>query len=215
MRPFAALLFADRASVAIERDDWAAAGTFAEQALTICAVASSTATGRAPSHMDWLLGSLRHGVIRSRDDNSSTGRSTPAAAHLPAPRGLRPGVGGDGARLRRAGRSGGARAVLRQATTSSSSAPPSGTCPSRPTSFAPGSRPSEPKDVGASSLTSAELRLVPLLQTHLSFREIGERLYISRHTVKTQALSIYRRLGVSSRSAAIDRLHELGLFEHA
>ena len=35
MRPFVALLLADRGSVAIERDDWAAAGTFADQALTI------------------------------------------------------------------------------------------------------------------------------------------------------------------------------------
>ena len=68
--------------------------------------------------------------------------------------------------------------------------------------------------MGASSLTTAELRLLPLLPTHLSFREIGERLYVSRSTVKTQAISIYRKLGVSSRSEAIDRMHELGVFEH-
>ena len=67
---------------------------------------------------------------------------------------------------------------------------------------------------GASSLTTAELRLLPMLSTHLSFPQIGERLYISRHTVKTQATSIYRKLGVSSRIEAIDRMHELGLFEH-
>ena len=68
---------------------------------------------------------------------------------------------------------------------------------------------------GASSLTTAELRLLPLLQTHLTFREIGERLYVSRHTVKTQAISVYRKLGVSSRSEAITRMHELGLLPHA
>jgi LuxR family maltose regulon positive regulatory protein len=65
--------------------------------------------------------------------------------------------------------------------------------------------------IGASSLTAAELRLVPLLSTHLSFREIGERLHVSRHTVKTQAISVYRKLGVSSRSEAIDRVVEIGL----
>ena len=65
--------------------------------------------------------------------------------------------------------------------------------------------------VGASSLTAAELRLLPLLSTHLSLAEIGERLYVSRNTVKTQAVSIYRKLGVSSRSAAIARMNELGL----
>ena len=64
---------------------------------------------------------------------------------------------------------------------------------------------------GASSLTAAELRLLPLLPTHLSFREIGERLYLSTNTVKTQAYSVYRKLGVSSRSEAVTRTRQLGL----
>ncbi|HZM39662.1 MAG TPA: LuxR C-terminal-related transcriptional regulator, partial [Acidimicrobiales bacterium] len=64
---------------------------------------------------------------------------------------------------------------------------------------------------GASSLTTAELRLLPLLPTHLTYPEIGRRLYISRHTVKTQAMSVYRKLGVSSRSDAIVAMRELGL----
>jgi LuxR family maltose regulon positive regulatory protein len=64
---------------------------------------------------------------------------------------------------------------------------------------------------GVSSLTPAELRLLPLLATHLSFAEIGERLYVSRHTVKTQAVSIYRKLGASSRSQAVQRAQQLGL----
>ena len=65
--------------------------------------------------------------------------------------------------------------------------------------------------VGASSLTAAELRLLPLLSTHLSFREMGERLYVSTNTIKTQAYSVYRKLGVSSRSEAVTRTQELGL----
>jgi LuxR family maltose regulon positive regulatory protein len=63
------------------------------------------------------------------------------------------------------------------------------------------------------SLTAAELRLLPLLTTHLSFREIGERLFVSRNTVKTQAISIYRKLGASSRAEAVDRATELGLID--
>ncbi len=63
----------------------------------------------------------------------------------------------------------------------------------------------------ASTLTDAELRLLPLLTTHLSFREIGERLFVSRNTVKTQAVSMYRKLGVSSRGEALERAAELGL----
>ncbi len=65
----------------------------------------------------------------------------------------------------------------------------------------------------ASTLTAAELRLLPLLTTHLSFREIAERLFVSRNTVKTQAISVYRKLDASSRSEAIERAVELGLVD--
>ena len=64
---------------------------------------------------------------------------------------------------------------------------------------------------GASTLTAAELRLLPYLATHLSFREIGERLYISPHTVKSHAMAVYRKLNVTSRNAAVERTRELGL----
>ena len=63
--------------------------------------------------------------------------------------------------------------------------------------------------VGVSALTTAELRLLPLLPTHLSFREIAERLFVSRHTVKSQVQSVYRKLGVSSRGAAVELMAEL------
>ena len=65
----------------------------------------------------------------------------------------------------------------------------------------------------ASTLTAAELRLLPLLTTHLSFREIAERLFVSRNTVKSQAISVYRKLDASSRSEAIERAVELGLVD--
>jgi LuxR family maltose regulon positive regulatory protein len=64
---------------------------------------------------------------------------------------------------------------------------------------------------GASALTAAELRLLPLLSTHLSFPEIGEELFLSRHTIKSQANAIYRKLGASSRTQAVSRSRELGL----
>jgi LuxR family maltose regulon positive regulatory protein len=65
----------------------------------------------------------------------------------------------------------------------------------------------------AMSLTGAEMRLLPYLATHLMFPEIASRLFISRNTVKTEAVSIYRKLGVSSRSGAIERAVEVGLLE--
>ena len=65
----------------------------------------------------------------------------------------------------------------------------------------------------AMSLTGAELRLLPYLATHLTFPEIASRLFISRNTVKTEAVSIYRKLGVASRSEAVERAVEVGLLE--
>jgi LuxR family maltose regulon positive regulatory protein len=65
----------------------------------------------------------------------------------------------------------------------------------------------------ASSLTAAELRLLPLLSTHLTFTRIGRELFLSPNTVKTQAVAIYRKLGASTRSEAVARSRELGLLE--
>jgi LuxR family maltose regulon positive regulatory protein len=66
---------------------------------------------------------------------------------------------------------------------------------------------------GSSTLTSAELRLLPLLPTYLSFQEIADRMRISRNTVKTHAMSIYGKLWASSRGEAVERAVELGLLE--
>ncbi len=70
-----------------------------------------------------------------------------------------------------------------------------------------------PSAPGVSSLTGAELRLLPLLATHLSFPEIAGKLFVSRHTVKSETMSLYRKLGVSSRSQAVAQACELGLLE--
>jgi LuxR family maltose regulon positive regulatory protein len=64
--------------------------------------------------------------------------------------------------------------------------------------------------IGTSSLTTAELRLLPLLHTHLSLPEIAGQLYVSPHTVRSQVKSVYRKLGVSSRSEAVELLERLG-----
>ena len=64
---------------------------------------------------------------------------------------------------------------------------------------------------GESALTAAELRLLPLLSTHLSFPEIAAELVLSRNTIKSEANSIYRKLGASTRSQAVAQARELGL----
>jgi LuxR family transcriptional regulator, maltose regulon positive regulatory protein len=65
----------------------------------------------------------------------------------------------------------------------------------------------------ASALTAAELRLLPMLSTHLSFPEIAREMFLSRHTIKSEAISIYRKLGTSSRSQAVALARNLGLLD--
>jgi LuxR family transcriptional regulator, maltose regulon positive regulatory protein len=67
--------------------------------------------------------------------------------------------------------------------------------------------------VGPSSLTTAELRVLVLLPTHLSFREIGRHLHVSANTVKTHAHAVYRKLDVCSRSEAVVRARETALLD--
>ena len=67
---------------------------------------------------------------------------------------------------------------------------------------------------GSSALTTAELRLLPLLATHMPAREIAAEMFLSPHTIRTHMKSIYRRLGVDSRMQAVTRARELGLIEH-
>jgi LuxR family maltose regulon positive regulatory protein len=64
---------------------------------------------------------------------------------------------------------------------------------------------------GPSPLTSAELRLLPYMQTHLTLGAIAERLYVSRNTVSSQVTSIYRKLGVCSRREAVVQATTIGL----
>ena len=67
--------------------------------------------------------------------------------------------------------------------------------------------------VGPSALTAAELRLLPLLPTHLPVSEIAAELYLSPHTIKSRMKSIYRKLDATTRSQVVTRARELGLLE--
>lgn len=73
--------------------------------------------------------------------------------------------------------------------------------------------PTRPQSFGPASLTTAELRVMQLLPTHLTVAEIADRLFVSRNTVKSQAISIYRKLGTSSRSGAVKAAAASGLLD--
>ncbi len=62
-----------------------------------------------------------------------------------------------------------------------------------------------PSASGESALTCAELRLLPMLATHLTFPQIAATMSLSPNTIKSQAYSLYRKLGASSRAEAVAR----------
>jgi LuxR family maltose regulon positive regulatory protein len=61
------------------------------------------------------------------------------------------------------------------------------------------------------ALTKAELRTLQYLPSHLSFRQIAERIHVSPNTVKTQAQAVYRKLDASSRAEAVETARGAGL----
>jgi LuxR family maltose regulon positive regulatory protein len=210
--PGAATATAARALVAIWRQDWDAADRLAQQALEIL----------QDGHLDdYIMSPLVHAVA----GRTALHRGDVAGAqeHLAGAARLRPlltsGVPHVAVQalleLARAyltlGDAVGARTVLRQARDILQLRPDLGILPSQAEELQERLTAVRGGTVGPSSLTSAELRLLPLLSTHLGYREIGERLRLSRHMVKSQAMSIYRKLGVSSRAEAMVRLQELGL----
>jgi LuxR family maltose regulon positive regulatory protein len=71
-----------------------------------------------------------------------------------------------------------------------------------------------PLSLAAAPLTDAERNVLQYLPTHLTYPQIAEALCLSRHTVKSHAVAIYRKLGVSSRAAAVQTARELGHLPH-
>ncbi|HEX6035660.1 MAG TPA: LuxR C-terminal-related transcriptional regulator, partial [Anaerolineales bacterium] len=60
-------------------------------------------------------------------------------------------------------------------------------------------------------LSQRELDVLRLFKTELSGPEIAHELVIGLSTVRTHTKSIYSKLGVNSRRAAVRRAEELGL----
>jgi LuxR family transcriptional regulator, maltose regulon positive regulatory protein len=210
--PLAAVVLAERGIIAAGRDDWAAATALADRALELIGDGEFDGYWTSALVYAWAARAALH-------------RGNPDAArqHLTRAAGLRPlltdalPVVSVQALLELAhgyialGDPGGAHAVLRQADGIFQQRPSLGVLPAQANEVRERLATMRRTGLGASSLTTAELRLLPLLATHLTFPEIAERLYLSPNTVKSQAISIYRKLGVSSRSDAVRRVQQLGL----
>jgi LuxR family transcriptional regulator, maltose regulon positive regulatory protein len=210
--PAAAIALVERSVVAMQREDWKQAATLAEHASGV------VRDGRLDNY---VASALVHAVVARtalhRGDVAGAQAQLGRAARLrPLLTYAQPYFAVQ--TLLELGRAylalddaAGARVVLRQARDVLRRRPGLGVLPSQAEELGGKLDAIRGGTVGVSSLTTAELRLLPLLSTHLSFREIGARLYVSQHTVKTQAISIYRKLGVSSRGEAIQRARDLGL----
>ena len=60
-------------------------------------------------------------------------------------------------------------------------------------------------------LTPRELKVLALLTSDLSLREIARELYVSYNTIHSHVESIYRKLGVSTRAGSLEQARELSL----
>jgi ATP/maltotriose-dependent transcriptional regulator MalT len=58
-------------------------------------------------------------------------------------------------------------------------------------------------------LTAKELEVIALLAEGGSNQDIAERLYVSKSTIKTHLVSLYRKLDVSRRTQAIRKARTL------
>jgi LuxR family maltose regulon positive regulatory protein len=63
-------------------------------------------------------------------------------------------------------------------------------------------------------LSERELDVLGLLATDLDGPDIARRLFVSVNTMRSHTRSIYAKLGVNSRRAAVSRAEELGLVSH-
>ena len=77
-------------------------------------------------------------------------------------------------------------------------------------SLAPGAHGTAPC---ARALSYRELDVLRLLSQHMSNKQIAARLSVSPEAIKKRAASIYRKLGVGSRGAAVAVARERGLIE--
>jgi LuxR family maltose regulon positive regulatory protein len=206
------LALAERALVAIERDEWMRAGELAERAVE---------TARRSRREEAAVNALAYAVAGRTalyiGRTSSAGallakaqRRLPQLTYaLPIPS-VQTRLELARAYLTLADQAG-ARTMLREIDAILRRRPGLGTLPEQAAELQATVSAAARAAPGASALTAAELHMLPLLTTHLTFREIGAREYLSPHTVKSHAMAIYRKLGVTSRSAAVERSRHIGL----
>lgn len=211
--PNAALALAERAALAIDRGDWIRAGELSDGAVTVFERGGFDAHPQAVAvYAVAARISIRRGdPQRARSQAVLASRSRPlCTAAIPATAQLLLLLAHAYLAL---GDAAGARTVVRQMRELLRATPDLGIIADRLRAIQETLDTIGVGTLGASSLTAAELRLLPLLATHLSYQDVGERLFVSRNTIKSEAASLFRKLGASSRSEAVAIAERVGLLE--
>jgi LuxR family maltose regulon positive regulatory protein len=209
-----AIAVAERAVLAIERDDWISATLLATEAVgvveehrldpdSIIACVSAVAA-RVAIHRNDVQGARAHlaAFVATKPTLTSampwlSVRYLLEAAH---------------AHLALADPAG-ARTVLWQAEDIIRRRPDLGDLPDKVAALRARIRRLPPGASGASTLTPAEIRVLRLLPTYLSIPEIADRLTVAPSTVRTQVQAIFGKLGASSRAEAVEAAIDAGLLE--
>src|SRR3954452_22392067 len=207
-----AIALSERALVAIGRDEWVRADELAERAI---------ATARHSRRENAALNALAYAVagrtaLHAGRTSSAHELLATAQRRLPQLTYALP-IPSAQTRLELArayltfADQAGARTMLREVDAILRRRPGLGSLPAQAAELLATVSTAGRESPGATALTAAELHVLPLLTTHLTFREIGARLYLSHHTVKSHAISTYRKLGVTSRGAAVEQARNVGL----
>jgi LuxR family transcriptional regulator, maltose regulon positive regulatory protein len=208
----ASVALAERAILAIGRQDWQVAGTLVEQARSV--VASARLEECVTSLVVYAAGArvaIHHGDLdQAEQDLARAQQLRPLATHALPYYAVQARLELTRAHLALADMAA-AQRVMVEVDDLLRWRPDLGTFPEQASQLRSQLDHLGSHAIRAAPLTTAELRVLPLLATHLTFREMGQQLFVSQHTVKTQAMSIYRKLGASSRGQAVQRVQEMGL----
>ncbi|HVL32063.1 MAG TPA: FHA domain-containing protein [Actinomycetota bacterium] len=74
---------------------------------------------------------------------------------------------------------------------------------------------SDSSGLSGTTMTQRQLQVLRLMARGLSSKQIGERLFVSERTVKAYVASIFEKLGVNKRAAAVAAALRLGLIDAA
>jgi LuxR family maltose regulon positive regulatory protein len=212
--PFVAMVLAQQCTVAAERDDWSQVTALAQRAAQIVDDVHLGDYWTSALVYAWVSRAALHqgNISQGRLYLGRASRLRPLLTYVLPVVSVQALLEMAQSYIALADRAG-AAAVLTQAQGILQQRPGLGLLPAKADQLQAKLATVKVRAAGPSALTAAEVRLLPLLSTHLTAPQIAAELFLSPHTVKSQMASTYRKLGATTRNQAVTRAHELGLLE--